>query len=64
MTKLLIEVETFDAQTDLIEKTHTIDFANPRDRAWLAKHSMWALHNGKGVTTCPKLSNVEQSKAA
>lgn len=51
---LPLEVETFDAQTDTIERTEVIDYNNPRDRAWLAKHCTWALRNGRGVTAVPK----------
>ena len=54
MAKIPIEVETFDPKTDSIEKTALADYANARDRAWLAKHTHWALNNGRGITICPK----------
>lgn len=54
MPQIPIEVETFDARTDEIEKTIRVDYANVRDRSWLAKHTHWALNNGRGITICPK----------
>lgn len=54
MPPIPIEVETFDARTDEVEKTSCADYANARDRAWLAKHTHWAIHNGRGITICPK----------
>lgn len=52
-TPIPLEVVTFDGKTQEQEKSCTIDYANPRDRAWFAKHQTWALNNGRGIAARP-----------
>lgn len=40
---------------DVLESKQTINnFYSHDSRKWLARHSWWALHNGRAVTTYPK----------
>lgn len=48
-----LEVVTFDGHTKSAERTDRIDYANPRDRVWFAKHQTWALNNGRGIAARP-----------
>lgn len=48
--QVLVEVRTFlNATPDEIDTTRVIDHADPLHRAWLAKHSFWALRNDRGI---------------
>ena len=48
-----LEVVTFDGQTESQERRDTIDYANPRDKSWFARHQTWALNNGRGIAIRP-----------
>jgi hypothetical protein len=51
--KLEIEVVTRSlADPDQVTRK-TINYNNPGDRGWLAKHSLWGLANGFSVTITP-----------
>lgn len=50
---IIIEVNTFDPATDVVEQSKRIDHNNSRDRRWLGRHCFWALRNGKGVECSP-----------
>lgn len=39
------------------ESQKVIDYNNSSDRKWLANHCMWAMNNGRSVTTFPAIRN-------
>lgn len=53
MKQIPLEIVTFDGRTESRERVDQIDYANPRDRAWFAKHQTWALNNGRGIAARP-----------
>jgi len=51
--RVMIEVETYDGDSDEAESVRTIDHNDTLHRQWLAKHCWWALRNNRTVVTTP-----------
>lgn len=50
-SKLTVIVETQYANNSKPDKSQRIDYNVRESRIWLARHVLWALHNGAKVTT-------------
>ena len=46
-------VQTWTVKGDELEGERVIDYKRHSHRAWLAKHSHWALNNERGIVTRP-----------
>ncbi len=51
--KLFVRVETWNAETNEMEKVKVINHNNPDSRIWLKTHFHWAFRNGRGIVARP-----------
>lgn len=52
--KLPVTVRTYlVSDPDVCEQEFVVDYATPEGRKRIARHSGWALNNGRGVETEP-----------
>lgn len=51
--KLPVTVRTFVLGTDEVEQEFVVDYATTEGRKRIARHSGWALNNGRAVETEP-----------
>ena len=56
---LVIEVVTRSISDPDYVTRKQINFLSRADRAWLAKHCWWAMHEGYSVTTAPVDGEVQ-----